>query len=62
VSPRTGHLFVLLKVRTWRDIDHLGETREPPFTTRVGRFLLRTRIDGLSQLFSVLRGDIWKTR
>jgi exopolysaccharide biosynthesis polyprenyl glycosylphosphotransferase len=65
--------FRLYKFRTMvadaaerqREIEHLNEARGPVFKirndprlTRVGKFLRKTSIDELPQLFNVLRGDM----
>lgn len=59
---RGGMPFHLIKFRTMR-ADHVHDIRETmPLThsniTPVGRFLRRTKIDELPQLFNVIRGDM----
>ena len=58
-----GCVFEIYKFRTMRvDAElHSGAvwaTKNDPRVTRVGRFLRRTRLDELPQLFNVLRGDM----
>ena len=72
-AGRRGTPFKILKFRTMcRDAeDRIGEVisphelaepmfklRQDPRVTRVGRFLRRTSLDELPQLFNVLRGDM----
>lgn len=58
-----GSIFTIYKFRTMRtDLTDLAGaaqvTRDDPRVTRVGRFLRRTSIDELPQLFNVLNGDM----
>ena len=59
---RDGRTFEVLKLRTMRvDAEAGGAVWAgvcDPRVTRVGRFLRRSRIDELPQLFNVLRGDM----
>ena len=71
-SGRDGNEFRMLKFRTMvRDADErkhelferneaapLFKIADDPRTTRVGRFLRRSSLDELPQLFNVLRGDM----
>jgi len=54
--------FTMLKFRTMKvddtDDGAIGTHRDNPRITRVGRFLRRTSIDELPQLFNVLAGDM----
>ncbi len=67
------HLFPLFKFRSMcvdaeeklKEIEHLNEAEGPifkirndPRVTRVGRFIRRTSLDELPQLFNVLRGEM----
>ena len=60
---RYGHCFQVLKFRSMRtDAEKDGVARwaqsNDPRVTRVGRFIRKTRIDELPQLFNVLRGEM----
>jgi lipopolysaccharide/colanic/teichoic acid biosynthesis glycosyltransferase len=57
-----GKRFRILKFRTmYRDVESYAPTprdQNDPRVTRVGRFLRRTSLDELPQLFNVLRGEM----
>ena len=59
---RGGREFVITKFRTMRqDAEREGpqwSPRDDPRTTRVGRFLRRTRLDELPNIWCVIRGDM----
>jgi lipopolysaccharide/colanic/teichoic acid biosynthesis glycosyltransferase len=60
--PSYGKPFVLYKFRTMRiDAERNGAqlaVKGDPRVTRVGRFLRKTRLDELPQLWNVLRGEM----
>ena len=61
--PDRVELFWMIKFRTMRqDAEKLSGAvwaqKEDPRITRVGRFLRKTRLDELPQLWNVLRGDM----
>lgn len=57
-----GRVFTIYKFRSMRlDSEKDGPklaTRDDPRVTRFGRFIRKTRLDELPQLFNVLRGDM----
>ncbi|WP_240928169.1 sugar transferase [Thalassoroseus pseudoceratinae] len=57
-----GRPFTMYKFRTMRtDAERNGAqfaTKGDPRVTRIGRFLRRTRLDELPQLWNILRGDM----
>lgn len=58
---RDGQLFRIVKIRTMRSVSGVHTTvttAQDPRITRVGRFLRRTRVDELPQLFNVLIGHM----
>lgn len=60
---KDGHPFTIYKFRSMRvDAEAASgavwSTENDPRVTRVGRFLRRTRLDELPQLWNVLRGDM----
>lgn len=61
-SPNYGRPFVLYKFRTMRiDAEKNGAqfaTKNDPRVTPIGRFLRKTRLDELPQLWNVLRGEM----
>jgi len=60
--PGFGKVFQVLKFRSMRaDAEKHGATwcrRDDPRVTRFGRFLRKTHLDELPQLFNVLEGDM----
>lgn len=58
---RGGRIIHVVKIRTMRPVDgvttHVTTGKDPRITT-LGRFLRRTKIDELPQLFNVLTGDM----
>ncbi|HEY5718751.1 MAG TPA: sugar transferase [Gammaproteobacteria bacterium] len=61
--PDRTELFWMIKFRTMRqDAERVSgavwATKSDPRITRVGRFLRKTRLDELPQLWNVLRGDM----
>lgn len=72
-TGKDGHRFHMLKFRTMvpnaeaikADLQHLNELQWPDFKitddpriTRVGRFLRKTSLDELPQIFNILRGEM----
>lgn len=59
---RRGRLFTAFKFRTMRqDAEAKGAvwaTKNDPRITRIGRFMRKTRLDEIPQLWNVLRGDM----
>lgn len=59
---RNGRTFVLYKFRSMRqDAESAGPQwagEDDPRITRIGRFIRRTRIDEIPQVFNVLKGDM----
>lgn len=55
-----GHRFVCFKLRSMRtDIEGADyTTKDDPRITPVGRFIRRTRIDELPQIFNIIRGEM----
>lgn len=61
-TGRAGKIFELIKFRTMRqDAEAAGPVwaaEEDKRTTRIGRFLRRSRVDELPQMWNVLKGDL----
>ncbi|AWB65370.1 sugar transferase [Saccharobesus litoralis] len=62
-TPQFTHIFYMIKFRTMRqDAEKASGAvwagKNDPRITRVGKFLRKTRLDELPQLFNVLRGDM----
>lgn len=58
---RRGREFMLLKIRTMRDVaglDTTVTTEHDPRITRAGAFMRRFKIDELPQLINVLKGEM----
>ena len=56
-----GKIFKIIKFRTMQpDAERYGTTtaKDDPRITRIGRFLRKTKLDELPQLFNILKGEM----